>query len=101
MQPVPTPEDSPLSLHGISICTALYTAIACGRNSLPEERPAILVDIRHLRGSGCGAGVRLAGSVGSSVGGVILVIGDEDGKGLRLCFGIRGCVRVAVGIGRE
>lgn len=71
--------------------------MASSRNSLPEERPAILVDIGHLRVSGRGAGVRLAGSVGSSMGGVVLVVRDEDGKGLCFCFGIRGCMLVIVG----
>jgi hypothetical protein len=91
MQPVPTPEDSPLPLYKISTCAALYTAIASGLDSLPEERPAILIDVGHLRVSRRGTSVRLAGSVGSPMGGVILVVGDEDGKGLCFCLSIREC----------
>lgn len=90
----PTVNKSPvrvLAAAGPVIRTLDATGADARRLSIviPEERPAILVDIGHLRVSGRGAGVRLAGSVGSSMGGVVLVVRDEDGKGL--CFG---CARV-------
>lgn len=56
------------------------------RNILPKERPAIIIIIRHLAIRRRGASVRFAGTVGSAVGGVVLVVGDEDGEGLSSCI---------------
>lgn len=66
------------SLRVLDATRTFATALAL---TAPEESPVIRV-LGQLRGSRCGAGVRFASSVGSTVILVVLVVDLEDSEGL-------------------
>lgn len=77
------------TLARLRILNAIGAISTIGTIIIPEESPAIAVDVGHLRTSGRRARVRDAGAVRRAVVVIVGVVGGEDGEGLgRACAGV-------------
>lgn len=71
------------ALAGAGVLDAGGADAAALAGAGPEEGPAVVVDVGHVAAGGGGAAVGAARAVGRALDAVVLVVGLEDGKGLR------------------